>query len=298
MKRLAILLMFALFGLIIFNSGTAEAQVTCSQAPRLIVNQYGRVVTAPNLPNRMRSQPGFRSTVLRNIPAGGVFYINSGPVCADSLHWWNVTYDGTSAWTAEGSGAWEYWLEPYEYHPDPIYKCYLTPRLSAGQQGRVLPGLPNVLRNLPGTAYPSQLIGEIPGGAVFNVIEGPRCASDGRYWWRVNYNGYLGWTAEGQNSSYWVEPYNTGSQCPYALPTRLTVGGQAQVSSYPYFPNVVRQNPSKYAHRLGWIPVGGVVYVLEGPQCANNMAWWKVQYGNLIGWTSEGANGNYWLQPY
>lgn len=148
MKRLAMLLVFALFGLIIFNIGAVEAQVNCSQAPRLIVHQYGRVVTAPDLPNRMRSQPGFGGVVVRRIPAGGVFYVNSGPACVDGLHWWQVTYDGTTAWTAEGSGAWEYWLEPYEY-PNPQGNCTLAPRLSAGQQGRVLPSYPNALRNLP-----------------------------------------------------------------------------------------------------------------------------------------------------
>lgn len=298
MKRLAMLLVFALFGLTIFSNGAVQAQVTCSQPARLIVNQYGRVVTAPNLPNRVRNQPGFNSTVIGYIPAGGVFYVNSGPACVDGLNWWKVTYNGLTAWTAEGSGAWEYWLEPYEYQ-NPNGNCTLAPRLSAGQQGRVLPGWPNVLRNLAGTAYPSQVIGSIPGGGVFYVVEGPRCTSDNRYWWRVNYNGILGWTAEGQGYTYWVEPYNggSGSQCPNALPSRLTAGGQAQVTSYPNYPNTVRVSPSIYATRIGSIPVGGVMTVLSGPYCADNIAWWQVQYGGLVGYTGESGNGYYWLQP-
>ena len=298
MKRFAMLLIFSFFSFISFNYSTVEAQVSCSQPPRLIVHQYGRVVTAPDLPNRMRNQPGFNSVVVRSIPAGGIFYVNNGPSCVNGLYWWQVTYDGTTAWTAEGSGAWEYWLEPYEY-PNHEGNCSLAPRLSAGQLGRVLPSYPNALRSLPGTDYPSQVIGQIPVGGVFNVIEGPRCTSDNRYWWRVNYNGVLGWTAEGQGYSYWVEPYSNGaSQCPNALPSRLTVGGQAQVSSYPSYPNVVRQNPSLYAPRLGLIPVDGVMTVLDGPYCANNKAWWKVRYGNLVGWTAESGNGYYWIHPY
>lgn len=295
MQRFLTLLIIALFGTLLFNSGTSHAQENCSQAPRLIATHYGRVTTSPNLPNRMRSQPGFDGDIIRQIPAGSIFYINYGPVCIDGLHWWQVTYDGTTAWTAEGSGAWEYWLEPYEYS-SPSYSCTLTPRLSAGQQAYVLPRLPNVLRNSPGTAYPSQVVGEIPVDGIFYVIEGPRCASDGRYWWRVNYNGMLAWTAEGEGHTYWIESYNTVVQCPNSLPSRLTVGGQAQVTSYPNLPNIVRQSPTLQAQRLGQIPVGAVMTVLGGPYCSDNVTWWHIRYGNIIGWTVEGAGGNYWLQ--
>lgn len=76
-------------------------------------------------------------------------------------------------------------------------------RLQVGQNGRVTPGTPNRLR-AEGTST-SAIIGEIPGGATFSVIGGPSC-SGGMTYWQVNYNGQIGWTAEGQGSSYWVEP--------------------------------------------------------------------------------------------
>lgn len=78
----------------------------------------------------------------------------------------------------------------------------LPSRLAAGQQGRVTPGAPNRVRDLPTTA--GTRIGEIPGGAVFTVLEGPTCA-DGYAWWRVNYDGLVGWTAEA-GLEYWLEP--------------------------------------------------------------------------------------------
>jgi ABC-type antimicrobial peptide transport system permease subunit len=37
--------------------------------------------------------------------------------------------------------------------------------------------------------------------------------------------------------------------------------------------------------------------VLEGPVCAENMAWWKVQYQGQTGWTAEGQGTDYWLEP-
>lgn len=78
----------------------------------------------------------------------------------------------------------------------------LPSRLAAGQQGRVTPGSPNRMRDVPTTA--GTRIGEIPGGAVFTVLEGPTCA-DGYAWWRVNYGGLVGWTAEA-GLEYWLEP--------------------------------------------------------------------------------------------
>jgi len=79
----------------------------------------------------------------------------------------------------------------------------LPPRLMIGRSGRVTPGLPNNLRQGPGSS--AAYVGEIPPGGVFTVLDGPRCAS-GMAWWQVSYNGLTGWTPEGQGSEYWVEP--------------------------------------------------------------------------------------------
>jgi uncharacterized protein YraI len=76
--------------------------------------------------------------------------------------------------------------------------------LTVGGQGRVTPGLPNKVRNAPGTA--AAAVGSIPGDAIFAVMGGPRCA-DGYLWWQVNYNGLVGWTAAGSSTEDWVIPY-------------------------------------------------------------------------------------------
>ena len=33
---------------------------------------------------------------------------------------------------------------------------------------------------------------------------------DGFSWWLVNYNGIVGWTAEGQGAEYWLRPLAQG----------------------------------------------------------------------------------------
>src|SRR5262245_2406619 len=47
-----------------------------------------------------------------------------------------------------------------------------NPRLVPGEQGRVTPGLPNVLRSQPYRGGASYVLGEIPAGATFTVLAG------------------------------------------------------------------------------------------------------------------------------
>jgi hypothetical protein len=75
----------------------------------------------------------------------------------------------------------------------------LPSRLDVGEQGIVLPGAPNNIRAEP--SADAALIGSIPGGEVFDVLEGPECGPM-YVWWRVAYNGLEGWTVEGTGGDY------------------------------------------------------------------------------------------------
>jgi hypothetical protein len=62
------------------------------------------------------------------------------------------------------------------------------------------------VRNQP-TLSGSEIVGQIPGGDTFTVLEGPSCEpSTGLIWWLVSYGNLTGWTAEGQGDTYFVEP--------------------------------------------------------------------------------------------
>ncbi len=95
--------------------------------------------------------------------------------------------------------------------PPPDDTAFLTPRLTKGVQARVVVGdLPNVIRDQPGSS--SQLLGQIPPGDSFIVLDGPRCTLlDKIVWWQINYNNLIGWTGEGKDSTYWVEPVDLQS---------------------------------------------------------------------------------------
>lgn len=86
--------------------------------------------------------------------------------------------------------------------------------------------------------------------------------------------------------------------CAGALPSQLVAGLKAYVSFDPPLANRVREQPGRQARILGQIQPGTVVTILDGPGCANNWVWWRVQSNDgLTGWTAEGDDRAYWLLP-
>lgn len=102
--------------------------------------------------------------------------------------------------------------------------------------------------------------------------------------------GPIAWRAEQD-----VSELLTGTACPGFLPSRLSIGGQARVLGNT--PNNVRSEPNAGSQRLGQIPGGAVFTIVDGPVCADDLAWWQVDYEGLVGWTAEGQESTYWLEP-
>lgn len=63
------------------------------------------------------------------------------------------------------------------------------------------------LRRGPGTDQ--QIIQRIEPGEIFLVLDGPTCAEE-YVWYQINYQGTLGWIAEGDFEQYYTEPYLPG----------------------------------------------------------------------------------------
>jgi hypothetical protein len=106
--------------------------------------------------------------------------------------------------------------------------------------------------------------------------------------------GPMAWRVRaGQTSG---APVPNAVTCPGFPALRLAVSGQGRVvENLP--PNNVRSEPTISSLRLGEIPGGGMFTVIGGPVCADNYAWWQVDYNGLIGWTAEGEGETYWLEP-
>lgn len=95
--------------------------------------------------------------------------------------------------------------------PTPICPGAPRTRLLLNERGRVLADDPRPI-NL--RAEPDgPIITGIPIRETFYVLEGPVCTQEGDRayaWYKVRYERYEGWIAEGDLTSYYTEPYLPG----------------------------------------------------------------------------------------
>ncbi|MEP7167078.1 MAG: SH3 domain-containing protein [Candidatus Woesebacteria bacterium] len=188
-------------------------QVGYTSAPG---GQWVKVVTGML---NVRSGSGTQYSIVAKAPLGRYFnYIST------SNGWYNVSWNGGSGWvsggssyTTLGSGADNGSSQPAPVvnNPNPPAtsgSCgvALATRLVVGQKGRnsLVEGDTRVRNEPSGTQVDVMLPGE-----TFDVLEGPVCResnSDGYLnWWkiRVDVTGIVGWSPEGNSSTYWLEPY-------------------------------------------------------------------------------------------
>lgn len=255
------------------------------------------------------------------------YVLSDGPTTSIYI----IGVDGKAARPLPGlTGEMNYpsWASPQQIAPiridepdDSSFDCpgAAPPRLRVGENARVLPGTANNLRGNPSLS--GGLTGRIPGGRKIAVLDGPRC-SDGYVWWQVNYNGSVGWTAEGEGNDYWIEPLDSSSssssssvstvadhtstsssdECPGAMDSIFSVGDTAVVD----FGN---RSALRVLTRIG----GGAgqtiaqaynddeMVLLDGPECGdwnNDKAWyWYVNFQGYKGWVAESSPTSRWLCP-
>jgi hypothetical protein len=87
--------------------------------------------------------------------------------------------------------------------------------------------------------------------------------------------------------------------CANAQRNRLVVYERGRVTyEDPPEPLNIREGPNTNNAIIGEIPIGDVFFVLEGPRCSPNYAWYRVRYGEIEGWVAEGAARQYFTAPY
>lgn len=92
--------------------------------------------------------------------------------------------------------------------PSPTATCSGAPRerLVVGERGRVLPDDPRPVNVRAEAGTDSRVLTQMPVNAIFTVLAGPVCEEE-YSWYRVSYRESEGWIAEGDLTSYYVEPY-------------------------------------------------------------------------------------------
>jgi hypothetical protein len=223
-KRVMIgcVLLVSLFGL--FPAAAQDAPPQINAALAALSQAVGRTVTLNELFGWSFTQNNYPDTAL-GCPQGGTSYAQVvTPGYEFVLDYNGTRYDFRVS--ADQSIVFLCRTAPIQTNPDgspcppPDDPAYLPTRLSIGITAQVeAGGLPNVMREQPGTS--SNRITDIPGGVPLVILDGPRCSTlDKLIWWQVNYNGQTGWTVEGQNGDYWMEPLINGATAtPSASPT-------------------------------------------------------------------------------
>lgn len=244
------------------NSTATPAFCPNAPAPHLIIGLQAQVL--PDFTNVVRNAPGLSGGYLGEIPVGRVVYVLDGPRCASDMAWWYVadTQSKLIGWTSEGMNDTQAQM-PAQYWLAPIIPegyATATPIVST------LPALPALATNTLSVPPTATLI-------------------------RPTATATLIPTATPQP----IFPTTTATVCDASVPPRLVIGQMGQVT--PGIPNNLRQGPGSSTKYVGEIPPGGMFNVLEGPTCASGLAWWKVNYNGLIGWTPEGQQGDYWIEP-
>ncbi len=243
------------------NSTATPAFCPNAPAPRLIIGFQALV--QPGVPNIVRQTPGESSGYLGELPVGREVYVLDGPRCASNMAWWFVadTQSRLIGWTSEGV------INPQaqtsnEYWLAPIFPVgYATSTAIAS-----LPALPVLNTNTPNGLQTATPISPTATPTFVPTL-----------------------------TAVLVFPTTSAIICDASVPSRLVIGGMGRVT--PGIPNNLRAGAGTSTAYVGEIPPGGVFTILEGPRCASNLAWWKVSYNGLIGWTPEGQAGSYWVEP-
>lgn len=214
----------------------ALAQQTPPDAINLaLADLSGRVnknLTLSDLDNWSYEQVSFPSTALGCPQAGSVYADVVTPgyiftlVYGGATYDYRITLDQRLITLCNSTPA----AEPTPACPPPNDPGYLPPRLVIGTQARVSEGgLPNLVRDQPGAS--GRLLGQIEPGSAFNVLDGPRCSLlDKIVWWQVNFNGLIGWTAEGLDGEYWLEPMGQFGEAPLSVDVTAPITAQNAAS--------------------------------------------------------------------
>jgi hypothetical protein len=92
-----------------------------------------------------------------------------------------------------------------------------------------------------------------------------------------------------------LPPPNVDRGCPGAPLQRVMIGDQASVCTQSD-DLIMRKGPGSDSDPLRGIEPGTILMITDGPSCANNWLWWKVELDSgLTGWVAEGGDN---IDPY
>lgn len=128
------------------------------------------------------------------------------------------------------------------------------------------------LRSGPGLSF--EIVDKLQRDTMVRLLEGPRKA-DGYAWWRVQTGDVEGWAVERVETEQTLQP-------------ALSVGGRARVTTTEGDSLRMRDTAGTGGQVIGMIEYGTILDLLEGPQQADGMPWWKIRLPEgTEGWVVE-----------
>ena len=218
-----------------------------------------RVNIGEGLALNLRDQPALSGNVITQLENEDQVDVVDGPEEVGDLRWWNVNGGGERVgWVVDAFGG-DVFLVPVDW----------------SDQAPALPALaPTVTPTLTAT-LPSPTAAPVVTPTAVPTLE-PTAAPE-------------------------ITPTATPVLTPTATPEggipSPTVGGRAQVTTKYQFINL-RAEAGLGAETVGKLDNGTIVTILEGPEEADGLRWWKVQDGQgNSGWAAERVDAEVLLVP-
>ena len=86
--------------------------------------------------------------------------------------------------------------------------------------------------------------------------------------------------------------------CPGAPVIRLIIQERGRVMNDDERTLNLREGPGTSFKVVVAIDPNELFFVLDGPECDGEYAWFRVQYRSQVGWIAEGDKDAYYVEPY
>jgi Bacterial SH3 domain len=151
---------------------------------------------------------------------------------------------------------------------------------------------------------------DIEKGTILKISSNPIC-QEGSFYWLACIGSECNYMPESVNQQTYLRPTTRQAHeispaqsdnvpaCPGTLPSRLSVGINAEVTTSGMAPQLsLRAQPNMSAEKAHVIAAGRDLVILDGPVCADNSYWWYIRSEQgFEGWAREGDNEDYWIDP-
>ena len=220
----------------------------------------------------------------------------------------NSSSSGSSAGNTSSAGSSAATVAPQQMSTPGLHSvsgCGSDSHLKVGDLAYVSPDSgSNGIRSTADTVPSDNIIARASEGSVLLITDDAVCDVGGYLLWQVKptykTDWEEGWTPEVADAfnDYWLNPVPSWKPCGSSLISHLKKGDRATVTTVYDSGARIRAGAGQSYDRLGSIPPGQGMDILDGPVCSEGYIWWNVRSdGNLSGWTVEGGDGEFWIVP-